>query len=344
VTTAPAGIVCRNSECRFSETGKCLEGFTIEDCPQIAKDLSTMETSEVEESLPVDKLEEPEDIALPKSERLSLDDASEILRAGPTVVVTVVGPTASGKTSLIASLCDLYQMGQVGTWQFARARTLFAFEQACHDARAASLHNAPTTEHTPVGSGVGFYHLALKTNSAPDALNLLMADRSGEEYQSVQDDPLVAKDFFEVHRANLITILVNGELLLDIGARHNVKHEPGMILEGLINANATSPNQRVALVLTKFDTIARASSSDEERAERDFEAINLNVQKAFSESFSEIRPFKIAASPSEADCAYGYGVEALLMFWMTPELALPAQKMVLPRPARAMSRFANLRT
>ncbi len=330
-------LVCRNPDCRVSETGKCLEGLTVDDCPQIARDVSVSEISEIEESSAISK---PKDIALPKSERLSLDEAAVILRSGETRVITIVGPTDSGKTSLIASLCDLYQIAQVSAWQFARARTLFAFEQACHDARAASLRNIPKTEHTPFGSGVGFYHLALRNNETPDIVNLLMADRSGEEYQSVADDISVATSFFEVHRADLITILVNGELLLDIGARHNIKHEASMILQGLINGNATSSNQRVALVLTKFDTIARASTPDQQRADRDFAEINQGVQRSFSDSFKEIRPFKIAASPSKADCPYGYGVDELLMFWMTRQTTTPTQNLVFPRPARAMSRFA----
>jgi hypothetical protein len=334
-----AEIICRNPDCRVSETGKCIEGFTTDDCPEIARDAQGSESLPVEASS--SGSEKPEDLVLPKSERLSIEEASAILRSGPAVVVTIVGPTDSGKTSLIASLCELYQIAVVGSWQFARARTLFAFEQACHDARAASLRNAPKTEHTPLGS-LGFYHLTLQNNTSRDLINLLMADRSGEEYRSVADDISAAAMFLEVHRADLITILVNGELLLDMGARHNIKHEVGMILQGLIDGSATSPHQRIALVLTKFDTIARASSSDKERAERDFQLISRDIQNTFGRSFREILPFQTAASPSAADCDYGYGIPDLLRFWMSRIPVPPLQGRVFPRAERAMGRFLDI--
>ena len=52
------------------------------------------------------------DIALAKSERLNLEEASAVMRAAPTRVIGIIGPTSSGKTSMIASLCDLFQQGQ----------------------------------------------------------------------------------------------------------------------------------------------------------------------------------------------------------------------------------------
>lgn len=331
-------LVCRNPDCRVSETGKCVEGFEIEKCPKIGSDTAVRETPPTDVSA-----QPPEDITLPRSERLSLEEASTLARAVSTIVVAIIGPTSSGKTSLIASLCDLYQLGPIGALQFAAGRTFFAFEQACHDARGRSLRNVPVMEHTPLGSGVGFYHLALKNNTIPSVRNLLMADRNGEDYRSVTDDTSASAVFYEVHRANVITMLVNGELLLNVGGRHHVKHEVGMILQGLVDGGAIKSNPRVALVLTKFDTIARAPTSESERAERDFATIHQAIIENFGELFAQIQPFKIAASPSEPDCEYGYGVAELLAFWMAPSPVRSVPDPILPRSARAMSRFTDIK-
>jgi hypothetical protein len=126
---------------------------------------------------------------------------------------------------MIASLCDLFQQGKVGSLQFAGSRTLFAFEQACHHARAASRRTSPESEHTSLASGLGFYHLAMRKAASSNILHLLLADRSGEDYRSAADDPSISGEFVEIRRADTVAVLVNGELLLDLKARHNVRHE-----------------------------------------------------------------------------------------------------------------------
>jgi len=51
----------------------------------------------------------------------------------------------------------------------------------------------------------------VRSGESSNILNLLFADRSGEDYRSVADDPSVATEFVEVCRAEIITALVNGE-------------------------------------------------------------------------------------------------------------------------------------
>jgi hypothetical protein len=240
---------------------------------------------------------------------------------------------------LIASLCDLFQKGHVGDLHFARSRTLFAFEQACHHARAASRRNSPQTEHTSLAGGLGFYHLAIRNSASSNVLNFLFADRSGEDYRAVADDPSVAAEFVEVYRADVITVLVNGELLLDLSARHNVRQEIVMILQGLLNGDILSTNQRLAVVLTKFDTIQNAPAAERERTERDFEGLMKQVETIFAQAFREIRPFKIAASPATTNLPHGFGVSELLEFWTKPFAVSSSAPAPMPKAARAMGRF-----
>lgn len=330
-------LQCRNQECRVSETEKCVEGLALDKCPHFGHTPSTVaEPITSEENTASAVLYE---VSLEKADRLDIQGASAVLRAAPTHLIAIIGPTSSGKTSLIASLCDLFQQGPVGDTNFARSRTFFAFEEACHHSRAASLRNVPQMEHTNLGSGVGFYHFTLRDSRAPELVNVLFADRSGEDYRSAADDPSNASDFVELKRANCITILVTGEHLLDVGRRHNVRQEIVMILQGIIDAGVTNPTQRVALVLTKLDLIRQTDDSARARVERDFDAIMRQVETLFGSLFTEIRSFKIAAAPATTILSHGYGVSDVLHYWITPWSPAPGQRIQLPRAKRAMSRF-----
>lgn len=338
MSTEATEIKCANPECRVSETGKCVEGLALDKCPHIARAAAGSPVVLDDEAETADSAQ---DISLAKSERLNLEEASAMMRAVPTRVVGIIGPTSSGKTSLIASLCDLFQIGQVGQLQFASCRTLFAFEQACHHARAVSRRNSPQTEHTSLASGLGFYHLRLRNRSTSKMFGVLFADRSGEDYRSVADDPRAAVEFVEVRRAEVIVALVNGELLLDLSGRHNVRQEIVMILQGLLNADVLSGDQRLAVVLTKLDVIHSASNTDRERTERDFDGLVRQIEEVFGPAFKEIRPFKIAASPATTILAHGFGVPELLQFWTEPAKQSSAAHTPILKAARAMGRFSE---
>jgi hypothetical protein len=338
-----AGVLCQNKECRVSETGKCVEGFALDKCPHIARGTTTVEAPR---STGSDETSGNDDsskaISLPSGERLPVSTASEVLRASEARVLAIIGPTSSGKTSLIAALYETFQKTPLGDFRFARSRTLFAFEQACHDARAASRRPEPQTEHTghtPLPGGVSFYHLGLRNRATSRLLDLVIADRTGEDYRSAADDPSISSGFPEVKRADSLTLLVDGERLLDRGARHNVRSEIELILQALVDADTTSTSQRVSLVLTKLDKIRSAAPAEGQRTERDFEALVESVQRLFGDFFKKVLPMQVAASPKTNVLPHGYGVSDLLQFWTAPLAILSGPDVAVSKPTRAMERF-----
>jgi Double-GTPase 2 len=331
------GISCNNPECRVTETGKCVEGLTLDKCSHVVGSASLADEASIGSSDDPLGAAPTVDLQLPKAERLELSEASAILRAAPSRLIAIVGPTSSGKTSLIASLCNLFQKGPVGTLCFARSRTIFAFEQACHHARAASRRNTPQTEHTHLGSGVGFYHLGLMDDGS--FIQLMLADRPGEDYRSVADDPTNASEFVEIRRADSILVMVNGELLLDLTARHNARNDTLMILQGLKDGDVLSKSQRLAVVLTKLDIIQSAQPAEHDRALRDFDGIVNLIRARFGQVFHEILPFKIAASPATEILPYAYGSDELLKFWVEPQIAADPKLLPKTQSARAMGRY-----
>jgi hypothetical protein len=177
-------------------------------------------------------------------------------------------------------------------------------------------------------------------------LQLLLADRSGEDYRSVADDPANALDFVEIRRADSILIMVNGELLLDLTARLDVRQDTLMILQGLKDGDVLSKSQRLAVVLTKLDVIEAAQPAERDKALREFDGIANMIRARFGSVFYEVLPFKIAASPATEILPYAYGTDGLLKFWVEPQV--PSGPKLLPKTtsARAMGRYgmAELRS
>ena len=330
--------VCGNGDCRVAENGRCVEGFELDACPHYVRD--ALDKSEGEEVAEAEHGEtEIKSVRLAAADALAPTQASKLLRAGETRVIAILGPLESGKTSLIASLYDLFQSGPVVGIEFSRSRTLHAFERACHDARSASRRGKPHMYRTSRGE-VRFLHLEVGGGAAGDRLSLVMGDRSGEEYQEAAADASIALGFLEIVRADSVTVLVDGERLLDTGARHNLRSEIILMLQALHDGDALRTGSRMAIVLTKLDAVV--GSPYAQRAVSDFDYLVSHTRMLFGEFFSAIEPFKIAASPKTDASMRGKGVSDLLSFWLQPfAVPTPCARSV-PSFERAFARVIPL--
>lgn len=70
------------------------------------------------------------------------------------------------------------------------------------------------TERTLL-TDVNFYHVATRKDGSP-LVDMLLADRNGEDYRTSVDDPSTASDFAEIARADTISFLVDGDHLRDL--------------------------------------------------------------------------------------------------------------------------------
>ncbi|PDT32222.1 hypothetical protein CO671_29790 [Rhizobium sp. M10] len=302
-------IICANRDCRIAEGGRCVEGLESANCPYFGR-IAQEEEAETESGATDDE----ESVYLPASGLLRAFDANRFLRAGDARLIAILGPGDTGKTSLIASLYDLFQMAPIATLDFAGSDTLHAFEQACHDARAESRRDVPFTERTPRGD-VRFYHIDLATAHG-EKTAILLGDRAGEEYREAADDVGLTVNFKEVSRADCLTILVDGERLLDSGHRHNLKSSILMMMQAMHDGGILPIGVSLAIVLTKLDLIKGAEK--QLRVERDFQNLCQTLQETFGEIFSRVGIFEVAAAPKSTALPRGTGVSALLQFWMLP--------------------------
>ncbi|KHA77241.1 hypothetical protein NC77_20340 [Janthinobacterium lividum] len=156
--------------------------------------------------------------------------------------------------------------------------------------------------------------MELKNGYANQGITLLLADRSGEEYREVADDISNSSDLLEVKRADAVTFLVDGDRLLDAALRHNVWNDITMIIQGLVEGGALSNSQRVALVLTKFDSIEESEHG--ERAKEDFAELYAHLLRTMEGKIGRLELFEVAASPKLGVYRRGHGIDKLMKFWL----------------------------
>ncbi|WDJ88094.1 MULTISPECIES: TRAFAC clade GTPase domain-containing protein [Xanthomonas] len=269
---------------------------------------------EVEEAEP--RREEARVLPLALGESLARSAASSLQRRRPSRAIAIVAPNDAGKTSLIASVYDLLQNGPIDGVGFAGSSTLIGFEKVCHNARTSSRRGVSYTERTSAGAEVTFFHLDLRPANG-DLVSLFIADRSGEDYLAVADDLTRSAGFFELRRADVLTVLVNGEHLSTSAQRHETKAITPQMVDALVEAGSVRQGCRLAIVLTKRDVVL--SSQNAARVDADFGELVDGISEDHRTHFAEIERFVVAASPCDvANVQRGLGVDQLLRFWLRP--------------------------
>jgi hypothetical protein len=312
---------CTNADCNFAADAKCLEGYEISECPHIGQ-LSIDDIAVADDTAAAEwaaETQPPElPLALSPGEALDRQDASKLQGRRISRSIGVIGPHDSGKTSLIAGIFDLLQEGPLSEISFAGSWSLVGFERICHLARAVSKRVEPHTPRTTVGADATFFHLDLNYGDS-GIISLYIGDRSGEDYLGVNDEIALADQFFEIRRADCVTLLVNGAHLADSARRHEVKAMVPQIVDALVEAGAIRAESRLAVVLTKKDTVVASPQAD--RVTKDFEALVASLGNAHGTHFGEVKPFVVAASPKDCDkVARGEGLGDLLQFWLQPSM------------------------
>lgn len=296
-------VKCKTPGCKVSETGKCLEGFPVNECPH------AMKVEGVEENaLPLSpEITDHEEVAIPLGRVLSLEDATDVLISGPSRVLTIIGPSHSGKTTFSLSVYEAFQRGSFGPWNFAGSLTLPGFELRCHLSRAQSGNTKADTPRSLLGEGLGFLHLNLFDSS--ERLNLLISERSGEHYERVANSVEDTKDLFEINRADYLLFFVDGEKLSDDKERHGVKTDMISIVRTLVATGTITGAHRVAIILTKWDHVVNCLQH--ERTLVDFKDLIEKLHKLFHPE-QDIIDLKIASRSAYINTPNHFGVVELL--------------------------------
>ncbi|MGH9739396.1 MAG: TRAFAC clade GTPase domain-containing protein [Candidatus Acidiferrales bacterium] len=254
-------------------------------------------------------------IDLPSGNELDALAATVLQQAQLTRLIVVAGPVKAGKTTLIATLHDLFQTGKIGDYAFAWSRTLPAFERRCHLSRIASERNAPDTERTPFGK-VRYLHAQVSGPELPDGLlDLLFIDVSGEVFDGARDSISECQQLDFLKMADHFLLLMDCEKIIDFKKRNLVIHDAAMLLRSCLDSGMLSPSCIVGVLWTKYDFVA--ASGDGEHATF-VEKAEEELRKQFALRVGDLSFRKVAARPADVKgLEFGHGVPELLREWAT---------------------------
>ena len=335
-------IKCGNIECKVAQTGTCVDGHDDPAaCPLFGQepsddtDATSDQSTDLDASEPVEE-DGPQLVNVARGEALNLRETAMLLSERQARIVSIVGPVDAGKTSLIACGFDLFQIAPMKGLDFVESRTLLGLERICHLSRASSEAPAVTGERTELDPDPFFFHLGV--NDGSSRTDLLFADRSGELYEGVSDQPSRADDIIELSQCSVLTVLIDGEALCTPTRRHSVLSEARQFLSSLFGRGTLPREAQVVLVLSKVDEV---EASDDPGAVRlSFETFVAETREAYSARVAQLHTVEIAASPKNAGTPRGHGVETLLRIWLSGvDVREHYSAQIISKPKRAVGRF-----
>jgi hypothetical protein len=252
-------------------------------------------------------------INLPTGKELDELEAAKLQVARPVRLVVVAGPVGSGKTTLIASLYELFQWSRVSDYLFAGSNTLAGFEQRCYLSRIDSERIAPNTERT-LHSDVRYLHLQIwKENFKRGPLDLLFTDITGESFESARDSTAECQHLEFLRLADHFLLLLDGEKLVHKEKRWKVAHEGMGLLRSCLDSKMLSGTSLVNVVFAKFDYLHAAWNEENDRF---LGKLMDEFQKEFDSRVGRLTFSRVAARPTESSkLSFGHGLAELLEDW-----------------------------
>ena len=258
----------------------------------------------------------PELNLLPSSDVMYASDLADLLRAQRARIVALVGEQRAGKTTLLASLYQLYCRGPFADQRFAGSRTLTAFAKRAHLSLLSSGRAVPTTPRTSRNDPVGFFHLMLRPLSGGELQHLVISDRSGEAFEAARVDTSFVSELREVRQASRVCFLLDGERLLASDQRAGYTRRFKQMIRALSDNDALRSGVPVEVLTTKVDKLMVAPDSADLFAR--LAEYELGLVEDFGACAVKITCHQICALP-RSDYSVGVvGLEEMIRRWIAP--------------------------
>ncbi|RYZ88812.1 MAG: hypothetical protein EOP04_08460, partial [Proteobacteria bacterium] len=135
-----------------------------------------------------------DDIILHSGNELSVEESVRLTSSRRCKLIVFAGPARCGKTTLIASLFEMFGKNSYKNFIFSGSETLIGFEKRCHLARVTSGEPRPDTERTAMKDGERLLHLTVRGRHEEDSTtDLLFSDLSGEFFKLAREHEDEAK-------------------------------------------------------------------------------------------------------------------------------------------------------
>ncbi len=257
-------------------------------------------------------------IDLYSGKEINEPNAVKLAMERPVRLIVTGGPVDYGKTTLLTSLYELFQIKPIAGQRFAGSMTLPAFEQKCHYARLASQNIRIETPRTPYKPDPEYLHL--RTSSMEDPTrqtDFLFTDVSGEMFDRATNSESECKQLTFVKRAtHLLLLLDTGKAIQS--SRWGMLRNAKTLLRSFLDHDMLSPYCVVTVVWSKYDFYA-PSTADEKTVLDDFRTkVKDQFEKDFKGRVSDLQFKEIAAQPLEQPrLEFGHGVPELFAGWVS---------------------------
>lgn len=256
-------------------------------------------------------------VALFAGTDLSAEQARAVMAGSLCRVVVVAGMPKSGKTTLMATLYELFQMGPFAGYHFAGSRTQLAFEERCHRGRTASQRNEEDMERTLPGE-VSYLHLALRTAGGDQPIrHILFTDISGETFRDEVRNSASGTQALEVlRRADHFVLLIDAAELANPARRQKAIADARMVLESCVQEGMIGPRTHVQVAYARWDLVPAAEIAQDGRLRTFLQRVVEPRLRAFEDQVASLSIDPLAARPTGGELELGYGVGKLLEAWV----------------------------
>lgn len=254
----------------------------------------------------------PDTYQINSGEALSRDKFYTIAAKESTKMLLLLGPVASGKTTIETSLYQLFQEKPVENYYFAGSRSLQGFEQRAYYTRIKSKGSLPDTPRTKVDEEPTFLHLRLWNRDNDATTNLIFWDISGEAFsENIGKVDSVKKEFSFAERADFVIGIIDGEKLCNKKTKNSVVSEIIQLLRTFLDSGVLGEGCVLQIVFSKYDLLIK-----EENYAEIIERAKKQINGYLEELSANIEYYCVAAMPSSAkDIQVGYGLSELLQRW-----------------------------
>lgn len=252
---------------------------------------------------------------LPSGRALTKNETYSITSAEDTKIILLIGPSASGKTTIETTLYQMFQRSGVGDYFFAGSNTLHGYEQRSYYTRMKSNQSTSSTPRTSRGVQETFLHLKTWNYKTNYFQNFLFGDLSGEDFQShIADINAMQKDFSFIKSVDYLVAVLDGKLISDKKNRNGTFEELAQLLRTICDAGLITNHTKIQVALSKYDIVIENKTSTEAFIAR----IKSELQQRLKKYCKEIDFYYIAAMPDgNVKMEIGYGIEELLNSWGT---------------------------
>ena len=338
---------CKLTDCPMERDGKCLEGKGLA-CPNLVADAALDEPSNAKDAAEFDvaPVPKPTLVRLYTGRPLEISEARLLTQHRRARVVTLVGPKESGKTSLLARLLQLFQLGPVGAHNFAGSRTLPMFEELNWLATIESGVATPTMGRSNRQHDNSLLHIKVRDGRGErPPIDVLLNDVAGETFPEAIASEGTCRSLGCLQRADHLIVLVDGGALAGASLRQDSMSKARTFVDRALQAQLIDSRTILHLVISKLDLLSDPGNSDS-ATEGQIIASELEATflRLFQHQVAGVRSWRVAARPMNGSMPTSGTITDLFSSWVEDShrySPIPREALGAPSFSRDISRFGQ---